>query len=186
MKIEIIDVTVNHTPTAKGGYNTAEVSFKADGKVQGKKIMSFGHTAEVYKILSVGEQKGKKYDVHQEKIANPKDGKEYWTWLKLTPDTGNSVVTQAPTPSPGTVGSAATRTGGGSWETAEERAARQVLIVKQSSLERAIDLLTVGAKAPPSRELVLKEAQAFADWVLGIPVQRDLFDQPNDLVGEVE
>lgn len=183
MKIEIIDVTVNHTPNAKGGYYTAEVSFKSDGKVQGKKIMSFGHTAEVYKILSVGEQKGKSYEVHQEKIANPKDGKEYWTWLKLTPSNDNATPS---TPAPGNLGSTVTRTGGGNWETSEERAARQVLIVKQSSLERAIDLLAIGAKTPPSRERVVVVAQAFADWVLGIPVQKDLFDTPNDLSEDVE
>ena len=66
------------------------------------------------------------------------------------------------------------------YETPEERAKKQVYIVKQSSINAAIQLLSVGAKQPPSTELVLTEAQKFVDFVFA-EKKESLLDLPNDL-----
>ena len=51
------------------------------------------------------------------------------------------------------------------FETPEERAVRQRLIVRQSSLSNAIDLLTVGAKTAPTVDQVKEVAESFVDFV---------------------
>lgn len=51
------------------------------------------------------------------------------------------------------------------YETKEERAARQVSIVRQSSLSNAIATLTVGSKAALKVEEVLEVAQQYVDFV---------------------
>lgn len=51
----------------------------------------------------------------------------------------------------------------GNWETSEERAARQVMIVRQSSLSTAVALLGPGN----TTAAVIKTAKAFEDYVMG-------------------
>jgi hypothetical protein len=54
------------------------------------------------------------------------------------------------------------------YETPEERAQRQVLIVRQSSLSSAVAMLTAGAKTPPKVEDVLALASRLEGFVFGI------------------
>ena len=49
------------------------------------------------------------------------------------------------------------------FETPEERAKKQVYIVKQSSISNALVVLSVGAKAPPSAQSILDLAQIFTN-----------------------
>jgi hypothetical protein len=58
---------------------------------------------------------------------------------------------------------------GSNYETKEERAARQVLIVKQSSLTNAVATLSPGAKAALDANAVIDLAQKYADWVFDKP-----------------
>lgn len=67
-------------------------------------------------------------------------------------------------------GNASTSTGSGqsrsySGETPEERARRQVLIVKQSSLSSAVETVKVDGAVPTTEE-VLAVAQEYFDWVM--------------------
>jgi hypothetical protein len=54
----------------------------------------------------------------------------------------------------------------GSWETPEERAAKQVYIIKQSSLSAAINTLAVGKDVVDPDE-VTQLASKYTDFVLG-------------------
>lgn len=92
-------------------------------------------------------------------VENKKEG-DFWQWVSINANTAST--SQAPA----SAGSASpTRVTGSNYETKEERAARQVLIVKQSSLSNAVALASVGAKTPPKTEDVLELAQVLADWV---------------------
>jgi hypothetical protein len=91
-------------------------------------------------------------------VESVKDG-DYWNWksVSTTESAGTSGAVSSPTP--------ATRVTGSNYETREERAKRQVLIVKQSSLSAAVATLTPGAKAALDPQAVMDLAQKFADWV---------------------
>ena len=162
------------TKTSSNGkpYVQVEVAYKdlKQNKVASKKLMPFGEGAEVAKLMS----EAKPGDVFQVKILkNEKTG--YWDWL------------DAKQAAPGTeamTNNKATPTPKSTYETPEERAKKQVYIVKQSSLSAAIQLLSVGAKTPPDAASVLSTAQKFTDWVFSngseqTPSQ-DLFDGSMD------
>lgn len=57
-------------------------------------------------------------------------------------------------------------------ETAEERAKRQILIVKQSSLSSAVETVKQDKKVPSTEE-VLSVAQEYFDWVMGNTQQQE-------------
>ena len=75
MLITVINVEVEN----KGKFRQAIVAYKGpDGKVEGKKIVSFGPSKEVFPVISEA-QPGDVFDVKNEKVAGS-DGKEYWNW----------------------------------------------------------------------------------------------------------
>jgi hypothetical protein len=190
MRITILSVDIKTIPTAKGSYQTAEVAFKNDsfqGKVEGKKIMSFGATAPSFKVLQ-SAQSGKSYEV--EIIKNDKGFND---WVGMVPATaGAPAASQA-----AVVGLSTAPKAGASfaptkstYETAEERAVKQVYIVKQSSLSAAINTLSVGAKKlEPAAVMIL--AQTYTDFVFGKAATgptgfEDLPDFPADEFPQVE
>lgn len=122
-------------------------------------------------------QPGQTFDVKTEK-----DDKGYWQWTSVERVAPGAAAEVAPAPSASTSRSASANTAPAqrtnTYETPEERAIKQVYIVKQSSVANAIALLTTGAKSPPSVDAVLETAQKFTDFVFGKP---DLFKQANDL-----
>lgn len=134
MIIEIIDVgTPESVKTGKGQYQTLQVSFKNEqGQVQGKKLMSFSNPS-VFKEIQ-GFSKGDRVDV-----ATVKEG-DYWQWKAIAKE-GEAL--------PKIEGAKPAASGGGkvigsNYETAEERARRQVYIIRQSSLSTAVELLGSG------------------------------------------
>lgn len=160
VNIKVISVENTFVPTAKGGYNKLEVAYKnlESNKVESKILMSFGLTAGAYKALADAKTNDTFSIVSEKKPGN--DGKEYWTWL--------SAAQAAPGSMPEPTNKSANATGfpvKSTYETPEERAKKQVYIVKQSSISAAIATLSVGAKAPPSTDAVLEVAQKFTDWV---------------------
>jgi hypothetical protein len=160
-QIQILSATVESKPTANGGYKVNEVAYKdlKDNKVAGKKIMSFGQTAEVFKALE-NAQAGEVYTITQEKLPG-KDGKEYWTWLQAEKGAAGSTpvaTTSAPPTAP-------TQVSKGNYETAEERAKKQVYIVRQSSISNAIDTLSVGSKSV-NPEQVIEVAEKYFNYVI--------------------
>ena len=136
-------------------YETAEVSYKTDdGKTKGMKVLSFLQK-EVFATLQSCEP-GDVLDASFEQ-----NNKGYWQFSSVT-KTGEKGSTSIPAEKAGTaVGSART---GGNWETSEERANRQVLIVRQSSVASAVEYTNAqGKKASP--EDVVKIAKVFEEYV---------------------
>lgn len=116
-------------------------------------------------------------------IAVSKDDKGYWQWDSFVAGAPAEAGTMAPAgPSKAVVAPKS------NYETPEERAKRQVYIVKQSSISNAIAFLTHNnAKSTFSGDQVLEVAQKFTDFVFAENKQAgtaELFDLPNDI--EVE
>ncbi len=150
MFIDVLSVSVED----KGKYKMLEVAYKgSDGKVNGRKIMSFGATADTFKLLSDCKG-GEKYD-----ITTVKNDKGYLDWVKATPATGTPSVTTV-TPAGSTPRS--------TYETQEERALRQVLIVRQSAINAAIEFEKANnPKGGLNLGGVLEVAKAFENHVFG-------------------
>ena len=95
-------------------------------------------------------------------VENVKVG-DFWEWRSINV-AGVSSGTNAASPAAGT----STRVTGSNYETKEERAARQVMIAKQSSLDRAVEILKHNnPKDKIEADAVKALAQDLTDWVLG-------------------
>lgn len=174
IKISIISVTTEQA-TAKNGkaYNKLNVAYKNltfKGKVEGKQLFPFG-SKEVYTTLQ-NASPGDVFDIEVQKNAQG-----YNDWIAATPSTGEDVA-NAVIDGGGTTSFPPGRglTGGNvnyqkrDYETAEERAKKQIYIIRQSSISSAIDLLSTGAKSPPKVEEVLEVAKRFEDFVFGTDI----------------
>jgi len=164
MIITLIDVSEPATTkTARGQYQSLEVSYKNEqGQVQGKKIMSFANPA-VFKSIQEFT-KGDRLDVE-----TFKDDNGYWQWKSVSLEGEGPVATAQV----GTPAKAGTKVVGSNYETSDERARRQVLIVRQSSLSNAVDILSVGAKSL-DKAAVLSLAEELEQWVLRTDVVKGL------------
>lgn len=160
MKIQVLSVNVNHIPNAKGGYDVAEVAYKdlAQGKVGGKKVMSFTDKA-VFNAVKAMQNNGF-YEITLAKEAGS-DGKEYWQWKSVVESTGEA--TQAPAGKPSFTAPKS------NYETPEERVARQRLIVRQSSISNAVAMLKTD-KVQLGYDEVVALATKLGDWVYDAPV----------------
>ena len=151
MLINIIDVGQPNTHAAKNGrsYQSIEVTYKAEnGQVANKKLMSFSNPSVFNHIKELS--KGAVLDVQ-----TTKDAAGYWQWTGIGTGDSNGAAT-------GTSKQATpTRVTGSNYETKEERAARQVYIIRQSSLSTAVDLLGTGAKVTD----VISTAKEFEAYV---------------------
>ena len=168
MQITVIDVGTPNSRTSSTGrqFQEIELMFKdSTGKPNSKKIMSFN--SDLYKAVQ-GLQRGAV--VFVQRVKNDKTG--YWDWVSIG-EGGEQVVEQrlqAASPS--------TRVTGSNYETKEERAARQILIVKQSSLSTAVSALSVGGKSAPSAADVIAYAKQLEEYVLGTSIEH----LPSDIV----
>ena len=150
MNITIVNVDVT-TPAGKK-YQQAEVVFKDDGgKVNTKKIFSFANPA-VFDVIK-GAKSGEAFSV-----TTVKNDKGYWDW---TAATACSAAPAAPASYQRSATPAPTR----DFETKEERAQRQRLIVRQSSISNAISMLTPSAKQSLAVADVLAVAEQLNNWV---------------------
>ena len=152
--IEILAVTPTTKPTAKGSYTQLDVAFKKDGKTEGKKIMSFGAGKKAYEVLK-GAQFGQTFTITSEK--NEQSG--YWDWV----DASNGAVASGSSPSRATPTTSPKST----YETPEERAKKQVYIVRQSSISAAVELLKTEKKQPTAQE-VISTAKEFEAYVFDL------------------
>jgi len=162
MNVTILSVEVKTIPTNKGSYQKAEVAYKNNsfqGKVEGKAVMSFGATAGAFKTLSQA-QSGETYEVEVVKNAAG-----YNDWTSLTPaglSTAPGAAPAATTNKPSTATPVRS-----TYETPEERAAKQVYIIRQSSLSAAVSTLSVGAKVLKPDD-VITLATKYVNFVMGV------------------
>ena len=174
MNITILSIDIKTVPTAKGSYQVADVAYKnnsSQGKVEGKKVMSFGAAAGSFKALASASS-GETYEV-----AIVKNDKGYNDWVSME----KASVSEAAAPAASAPAKAAAPVRS-TYETPEERERRQVLIVRQSSLSSAVNLLSVGAKVVPTTAAVLAVAKEFENYVFGVaePGPSGFADLPDD------
>lgn len=167
--ITVQDVRIEEVKKGRTSYEKATLVFTDEkGEQRTKYIVSWSNPqvfATAKKAVS-----GQKYEMTQEKQG------EYWNITALS-----QVVSDADQPQAGSI---TTKTGSvparSNYETSEERAQRQLMIVRQSSISNAIALLSpTGSKAVPQVEDVLKVAQRFVDFVYDND-QEDLAALPTD------
>jgi len=114
--------------------------------------MSFGNAAGVFARLTSAKP-GDAFEIKSEK-----NDKGYWDWIGIDNAGATSVTAAKP---------AGNATPKSTYETAEERANRQVLIVRQSSLSNAIEYYKLNSKIFPTIEQVTELASYFEDFVFG-------------------
>lgn len=166
LTIEVLAVTSTTKPTAKGSYTQLDVAYKREGKTEGKKIMSFGAGKAAFEVLK-NAKTGDVYTITS--VKNETSG--YWDWTDATSGSasGGEKATYTPTASPKST-----------YETPEERAKKQVYIVRQSSISAAIDLLKGDKKVPTVGE-VLDVASQFEAFVFNTTVVTNTFPEiPED------
>lgn len=154
--IKIFEVKIEN----KGKYDLLTVDYKdlRQDKNSTKKVVSFTNK-DVFNTLK-GASSGDEFTVTAVK------GEQYWEWQNVSPRG------QAPADVPsGGSSSAASKPAAASpkstYETPEERAKKQLYIVRQSSIGAAINLLKT-EKVIPSVADVLATAKQFESYVFGV------------------
>jgi hypothetical protein len=169
MQLEVIQVKNETRPNknGNGSYQMLEVAYKnlKDGKVGAKKLMSFND-----KVVFSTFAEAKSGDIFE--VTSEKKG-DFWEWTAASRGQGPSA--------PSATSTGVNKAPKSTYETPEERARRQVYIMKQSSVSSAIALLGTGAKAPPALTDVLKTAQEIYNWVSTTQLEEMLDDIPFDV-----
>ena len=180
MQISILNVQ-STTQTAKSGkpYQQLEVAYKNltfSGKIESKKLMPFGAQKAAFDALA-NAATGSVFEVT---VVKNDAGYNDWTAIVQAPPGAAAASPQA---APGSINKGNTVQVKSTYETPEERAKKQVYIIRQSSLSSAISMLTPGAKSPLKVSEVIDIADELFAWVMQSPeqsVKQDLFDVPND------
>lgn len=164
-KIVSIDLNATITKASGGTYKGAEIVFKdANGKVQTKNIHENGlKYAPAVKNGLESLEPGDNFTVEMEK----KD--DFWTWISIKKgieqEEKQKTTIQQSTASKST-----------SWETAEERAARQKFIVRQSSLTNAVAFLVLQGRTHATVEDVKEKATVFYNWVFEKDEEKEIVE----------
>ncbi len=171
MQITVLNVTKQNATAGNGKpYQKLEVAYKDSfGKVASKPIMPFGTQKPAFDALAEAKS-GSVFT-----ITVVKNDKGYNDWTAAVEAAPGTTMTQPTTDKAVNVKS--------TYETPEERAKKQVYIIRQSSLSSAIDTLSVGSKSVNPDD-VLKLAQRYVSWVMQGPedvAKQDLFTLPNDI-----
>lgn len=153
MIVSIIAVDIEVGKPGAKGWSKATVLYNVNGEQKRQNIMSFINPA-VYKAVQqhIGETV---------EVSITKNAKGYDEWAAVSPVSGTASVAGATT-----VNSSGppTRVTGSNYETPVERAKRQVLIVRQSSLSAAQDFLKNKGE-PYDFDDLTNTAQQLVDWV---------------------
>lgn len=162
MQVNVVDVSSLNTHSAKNGrqYQSIEVMYKNDqGQAQSKKLMSFANPA-VFKSA----QTWAKGDVIH--VSTEKDSNGYWQWTSVG-DAENVTDTRNDDAAPAQAQTSPTKTRvtGSNYETKDERAARQIMIVRQSSLSNAVATLAIEGSNASAND-VISLAKLYESYVL--------------------
>jgi hypothetical protein len=176
VRIEILKKVDVSKPNPAKDYQQMIVTHTdlSNGKTDGKKLVDFRSNAVWGTLLAA--QPGDVY-----KVERAKNDKGYWEWTGISKD-AKSGDDQVPTSS--ATSQAVTRPTGnkatervGSWETPDERAARQVYIVRQSSISSAVEILKATNK-PFGTNAVITLAKELETYVFGAGIDALVDDQP--------
>lgn len=132
----------------KGFYKTFKVNYTSDGQARSKDLVSF--EKEVYDAIknsSVGDQ----FDIALVKNGN------FWNWKEAKKVVGEEAAPAAK----GTSYQSNAR-----FETPEERALRQVYIIRQSSLAQAVAYSGLLGEDDRDLDTILNIADTFTQYVL--------------------
>lgn len=173
MEIKVVNVSVEDnipTKSGKGTYSKVTVTYTnlANNKIEAKQFFPFSYDKATFEKIKELET-GQTYSVVTEK-----DEKGYWVWTDVARQDGDVMEGQkAAMPNKSYTSNRP------QYESAEERANRQVLIVKQSSLANAVALLKVDKKELDVVE-VIKVADQLTKWVLS-PLDKNFDDMEQDI-----
>lgn len=163
VKIQVIATQIETKQGAKTSYQQLEVTYKDldKNKVASKKVMSFAKPETVFKSLVLA----KPTDVYDIELLK-NEGTGYWDWTSATKSvvtaTGSGEQQAATGRASGSVGAAPVK---GGWETPDERAKKQIYIVRQSSISAAVNALSVGVKTGPKASEVIAYARELEQFV---------------------
>lgn len=167
MQIQLLSNQVTTQTNSKGKpMQVLEVAYKNltfQGKVESKKLFDFGVQADSFKVLAAASP------TTTFEVEVVKNNAGYNDWIKVTRSDGSvsgnaqsqGTASQKSSSSVGAVTSAK-----GNWETPEERAKKQVYIIRQSSLNVAVAALAAGAKKPLDAGEIIDLAKQFEQYVL--------------------
>ena len=157
--VEVISVGPIQTIPTTGGksYQCIEIAYKKNGKIEGKKIISFVNPGVFQAVQEL--KPGDIATVETEKSLPNASGQSFWQWTSIT--TGGEVATSTPVAAIG-----ATKTVS-QYETREERQLRQNYIIKQSSISSAIALFVANGNKKVSANDVITTASLFVDYIYG-------------------
>ena len=183
MNIKVVAVE-QQTAKSKAGkdYSLVEVTYKNmsfDGKVENKQHNQYGDKS-VFETLK-GAKAGDEFT-----ITRQKDDNGYWQWIGISQGFGSAPQQAAPAKATSTVTAPATAAPKSNWESPEERAKKQLYIIRQSSLGHAIELLKTDKKSPDLQD-VLATAKIFEQYVFGVNLDADpveklpTFDEDEDI-----
>jgi hypothetical protein len=144
--VQDVDVT---KPEGKK-YFQAKVTYTYKGTNKTTNIMDFANPQVFRDIQNLKGQ--------EVTVETGKNDKGFDIWTKVYPAGDAPVRSAAPAP----------QKAASTYETAEERAKRQIMIVRQSSLERATETLSPGSKGPLDPNAVIGLAKIYESYVLGV------------------
>lgn len=150
-KIKIQEVNIEEIRNGRNKYDKATVVYSFNGENRTQKLMSFSNPAVFAKVKAFKQG-------DEVVVTVTKDDKGYNQWASVEPSTQESPGSGAGKP-------ASTRVTGSNYETADERARRQVLIVKQSCLAQAVASYGDDVAGTPI-DNILNRSQQFVDWVM--------------------
>lgn len=173
MRVKIVEVNIEQVKNGKNQYSKAEVIHMVNGQARTQKIMSFSNPAIFKQVQSM--KSGEEYDVT---VTKNDQGFNQWAAIERASD-ADGTLDLAPAEKPSKASPAVRST----YETPEERAQRQLMIVRQSSISNALVYLkdTVATDATYSTDDVLSTAQTFVDFVYGNKDTEALVDMKNDI-----
>lgn len=179
MLIKVISVEVDYAVAKNGNsYKVVTLVYKnRDGKVESKKLMPFGDTKKTAEILGEATA-GQVYEVD-----TVKNNAGYWDWLNPRVSSGDGNASSSGAAQPASRGTSSPEPS--RFESAEERAKKQVYIVRQSSLSNAVETLAVGSKTALDPQKVIEvarlyEAYVFDTEIAEVGATKAVSDLPDD------
>ena len=151
MLFKLGQVVVENVIKGKNRWSVATVNYTYNGEARTQKMMSFANPEVFKQVQELPE--GTEIDV-----TVTKNDQGYNQWAKLVVMDKNAPAQAPAAPTGGKVL-------GSQYETRDERNARQLMIVKQSSLSNALKYYELSKPEFVSMEDILDTAQRFTEWV---------------------